>query len=78
MKVAFIFKDVSCTIPAVKDLAEWLRFMLYNNKEDLHFLYRASQEYTLHGGGSVYTKDRWLKRLEKNVNKALEEFNKSG
>jgi len=73
-KLAFIFKDVSCTKPANKPLAEWLDFMISNHKEDLHFLYRASQEYIKHGGGSVYTTTAWYKRLTKNVAIALKEY----
>lgn len=76
MTIPFVFKDVSCTYPANRKLAEWLSFMLDEYWEDLHWLYRRSQEYTAHGGGSVYPFDRWRKRLRKNVNLALEEFNR--
>lgn len=77
-EIAFIFKDVSCTIPANKELAEWLKYMLENHQQDLHFLYKESQAYVSFGGGSGYSKQRWFNRLTKNVNKHLEEFNNRG
>lgn len=75
-KIAFIFKDVSCTVPATKELAEWIMFMLKNHKDDLHFLYKESQLYVQHGGGAGYSVKRWLSRLEKKTKAQLEEFNK--
>lgn len=75
LNLAFIFRDVSLTKPANKELAEWLDFMIVYYKKDLHFLYRASQEYIKHGGGSVYTTTAWYKRLTKNVATALKEYN---
>lgn len=74
-KLAFIFKDVSLTRPANKELAEWLDYMTEHHIKELHFLYRASQEYVKHGGGSVYTQANWNKRLIKNVTIALKEYN---
>lgn len=71
--IAFIFKDVSCTKPANKPLAEWLMFMLEEYKEELDFLYRESQLYVKHGGGSGYTKALWLKRLERNIKEFFKE-----
>lgn len=73
LKLAFIFKDVSCTVPANHKLAIWLQWMLDNEKDSLHWLFRESQAYIKHGGGSTYTQANWLKRLTNNVGKVLEE-----
>jgi len=74
-KLAFIFKDVSCTVPANKELAEWLLWAQENENECLRWLYTASQQYNNYGGGANYTWKLWNKRLTKNVNNALKEFN---
>lgn len=73
-KLAFIFKDISCTIPANKDLCIWLLWMFNNNQEDLRFLHQASQEYVSYGGGSKYTWKQWKHRLETNLNKCIAEY----
>lgn len=75
-KLAFIFKDTTCTIPANKKLAEWLQWMYKNENDSLRWLYTASQQYNKFGGGANYTWKRWNIRLEKNVTQALKEFNK--
>lgn len=74
MNIPFVFKDISCSRPANLLLAQWLDFMLENYPDDLHWLYRRSQEYVKHGGGSIYTFPLWKKRTRKNVNIALEEY----
>lgn len=75
LTLSFIFRDVSCTVPANRPLTLWLRYMLDNFPDDLQFLYKESQLYTRHGGGSKYTFDRWKVRLNNNLNKTLEEQN---
>lgn len=73
--LSFIFRDVSCTQPANKPLALWLRYMLTNFPDDLEFLWRESQLYTKHGGGSKYVFEKWKHRLDINLTKILEEYN---
>lgn len=74
--LAFIFKNVQCTIPANKKLCEWLLWMCDNYPESLRFLHRHAQAYVEHGGGSVYTFKRWSGKIKKDCTKQLEELNK--
>lgn len=73
--LAFIFRDVSMTIPANKALCEWLLWMYTNHIDDLKWLHTKSQEYIKYGGGSQYNFEQWLKRLGKNLNNTIQEFN---
>ena len=66
-KIAFIFKNRECTMPANSVLREYLQYMLDNYPEDLHFLWKKSQEYSNFGGASTYTFQRWLQKLKKDI-----------
>lgn len=72
-KIAFIFKNMQCTEPTNKPLAEWCVWAFHYDKKILKFLHKAGQEYVNHGGCGVYTFDRWTKQLERNCTKFLKD-----
>lgn len=64
-KIPFIFKDVTLTVPANKELKEWLLYMIKHYPEDLRVIHRRSQLYVKHGGSATYDFARWIRKLEK-------------
>lgn len=70
--IPFIFKNKELTVPANKQLKDWLEYMLVHKPSVLKFLHTKSQEYVKHGGANAYTFKRWLHKLEKDCSKIKE------
>lgn len=64
-----IFRNKLLTHPVGDELKEYLRYMLDNHPDDLHYLYRKSQRYIKHGGASVINFERWRLQLDKQLQK---------
>jgi hypothetical protein len=75
-ELAFIFKNVQCTIPANLALCKWILWMTEAHPESLKFLFKQAQEYVDHGGGSVYSFARWSGKIKKDCLKQYKELTK--
>lgn len=58
------FKNVQCTLPANKELAEWCLWMLKHHEYTMRVLQREGQKYVGYGGCGVYDFTRWKKQLK--------------
>ena len=62
-----IFNNKECTSTPSKPLQEYLRYMYDNHRDDLDYIFRYAQQYTLHGGCYTMSWARWLDRLERDL-----------
>ena len=64
-----IFKNRQCTDPVGEDFKEYLRYMLDNHPDDLHYIFRHSQLFVNYGGSFRMTYLQWRDRLKKKLKK---------
>lgn len=63
------FSNKECTKSPNPALLKYLRYMHDNHPNDLEYLWRFTQQYTEHGGCYKLQFEKWLDKLNKDLQK---------
>lgn len=63
------FSNKECTKTPNPDLIKYLRYMAKNHPNDLEYLWRYTQQYTQYGGMYILQFEKWLEKLNRDLNK---------
>lgn len=65
--IPFIFRNRDLTIPATKELKEYLQIVVEEDEQLLKFLHSRSQEYINYNGANQYTFKKWITKLKRDL-----------
>ncbi|WP_146613012.1 hypothetical protein [Halomonas sp. SL1] len=64
-----LFKNRQMNEPCGQEFKDYLKYMLENHPDDLHYIFKASQEYVNYNGSFRMTFEQWKSRLANKLNK---------